>query len=46
MNISENTLGCSVKKWTLVSNDIPNYVSNDDYGYYWAYNHYYGVKSF
>ena len=46
MNISENTIGCSVKKWTFVTNDVPHYVWNDDYGTYRFYNHYYGVKSF
>jgi hypothetical protein len=46
MNIKENTIGCSVKNWTIVSNDVPRDVSNNDYGTYWVNNHYYGVKSF
>ena len=34
MNIKENTIGCSVKKWLTLSNDIPINVANDDYGIY------------
>ena len=44
--MKDNTTGCSVKNWTLLTNDKPSYVTNNDYGRYFMYNHYYGVKSF
>ncbi len=46
INIQGNIFGCSVKKWTFVTNDIPHHIYNDDYGTYRVNNHYYGIKSF
>jgi hypothetical protein len=45
ININENTLGCSIKKWDLISNN-KSIIFVNDYSYYGRRSHTYGTITF